>query len=207
MNIDALFERHGTDKSCYAALYHALFKHLRRYRLRLLEVGIGTLVPDAPSSMVGWCTPGYRPGGSLRAWRDYFPHAEIHGIDIQPDTQFDEPGITTHLCNSLDDEATARLARRLGAGTFDVVIDDGSHFDRDQLTTLRNLYALVKPGGFYIIEDVVPASTLLTALFIEVRSIVADDFLFVNDERNFVVISRRETPRREDDAPNCELGG
>jgi hypothetical protein len=192
VDIDELFNHHGTDKECYAAMYHALFKHIRHSSLRLLEIGIGTMIPGAASSMVGWGGPAYRPGGSLRAWRDYFPKAEIHGIDIQPDTQFsNEPRIHTHICNSIDADAVRSFMTGFTGYPFDIIIDDGSHLDLHQLATLRNFYPYVSPGGHYIIEDVVPGSTLLTTLYEPMRLIIGKDFLFVTEKRNFVVISRR----------------
>ena len=37
----------------------------------LKMAGIGTMLPGVHSSMVGFASPGYRPGGSLRSWRDF----------------------------------------------------------------------------------------------------------------------------------------
>jgi hypothetical protein len=38
--------------------------------------------------MVGYAGEGYKPGGTLRSWREFFPNATIYGIDVQPETQF-----------------------------------------------------------------------------------------------------------------------
>ena len=37
---------------------------------------------------------------------------------------------------------------------LDIVIDDGSHKYRDQQLNLAQLLPLVRPGGYYVIEDV-----------------------------------------------------
>ena len=157
-----LFAIRGSDKdrNGYSSLYAALLTPLRRARVSVLEIGIGTMIPGANSSMKGYMSDAYRPGASLRAWRDFFPLGDIHGMDVQPDCLFTEERITTHLCNSTDAAScvTWRLAHP--GLTFDVVIDDGSHWEQDQLATLKNLFALVKPGGYYVIEDVVPNSLL-----------------------------------------------
>ena len=50
-------------------------------------------------------------------------------------------------------------ARRVGGATereqggFDVIVDDGSHASYHQQLTMLKLFALVKSGGLYIIED------------------------------------------------------
>lgn len=37
---------------------------------------------------------------------------------------------------------------------MDVVIDDGDHSPQGQQATLRRMWRFVRPGGLYIIEDV-----------------------------------------------------
>lgn len=128
--------------------------------MNFLEFGISSMIPDVHSSMVRYSLPGYSPGGSLRAWRDNFPNSQITGIDIQPDTQFSENRITTHLSSSTNRIA---LDRVLGAVMFDIILDDGSHIPDNQLTTLLILWGRVKAGGYYIIEDMHENSSLLTA--------------------------------------------
>jgi hypothetical protein len=145
-----LFEKYGTDKLAhgYADFYEVLLGRWREDIKTLLEIGIGTMIPGAWSSMVGFGGPGYRPGGSLRAWRDWMTNAEIYGLDTQLDCMItDEPRITTILGNSCDHNAAAAF------GTFDVIIDDGSHSYTDQMATFRAQWPLLRSGGLYVIED------------------------------------------------------
>jgi hypothetical protein len=148
-----LFDLYGTDKT--RSGYHTTYEHLLAGRrdtiTAVLEIGIGTLDPAVRSSMVGYAAPHYQPGGSLRAWRDYLPNAEIWGVDTQPDTQFTEPRIHTALADSTD---PGQLDTALQNRTFDLIIDDGDHDPRSQLLTLNNLWPRVRRGGAYIIEDV-----------------------------------------------------
>lgn len=148
-----LFTKYGTDKGQlgYAPIYEILFRHRREQIKTVLEVGIGTLIPGVHSTMVGFGLEGYRPGGSLRAWRDYFNHAQIFGMDVQPDTQFSEACIFTMLCDSTN---RVEVGGSLFGKNFDVIIDDGSHAYEDQVATLRNLWPFLNPAGLYIVEDI-----------------------------------------------------
>lgn len=152
--MEKLFRRYGTDKLAYASAYEFFLRSRRQHVAALVEIGIGTLLPDAHSNMIGWGAPHYRPGGSLRSWRDYFPNARIIGIDVQPDTQFSEERIRTHLCDSTDAAAVRRLTAEVDLHDIDVVIDDGSHRAVDQLATLQNFFHLLGPNGLYVIEDI-----------------------------------------------------
>ncbi len=157
LDIDDLLNKHASDKQSqngYAPIYHALFKNLRHAPIHLLEIGIGTVLPNVYCSMYGHDLPGYRPGASLRAWRDYFAHpdARIYGMDVQPDTTItDEPRITTLLCNSID---TKRVNETLAGKHFDIVVDDGSHIAEQQITTFKNIWPFLAKGGLYVLEDV-----------------------------------------------------
>jgi hypothetical protein len=186
-----LFASHGSDKNRngYSSLYNALFLPLKDAPISLLEVGIGTMVPDAASSMKGYMPDDYKPGASLRAWRDFFPNGSVHGMDVQLDCMFQEERIETHLCDSTDAESCqAWIAER--ALTFDVVIDDGSHWDQHQLATLKQLWPLVKPGGFYVIEDVYPDS-LVSREPHRVHEIVGDvGIFFAGLKSNLCVIHK-----------------
>src|ERR1700757_1571692 len=101
-SLQEIFLFYGTDKAShgYARVYEPLLHPRKWLTYRVLEVGIGTMIPDAPSSMVGYAGDDYKPGASLRAWREYFPHAVIWGMDPAPDTQFNEERIITRRADS-----------------------------------------------------------------------------------------------------------
>jgi demethylmacrocin O-methyltransferase len=183
-----LFNQYGSDKTKngYAPYYETLFHHMRYKNQKLLEIGIGTMIPNVPSSMVGYALENYKPGGSLRAWRDFFEHFEIVGCDVQPDTQFTDDRIRTILADSTDDLA---INNALGDCKFDIIIDDGSHLDTHQLLTLRNTWKRVNDGGFYIIEDVYPGSRIAGEFIPHIESIIGKEAsYFFSTEKNLCII-------------------
>lgn len=121
VRLSELFMKYGTDKavSGYAGVYEVLFHGMKP--TSLLEVGIGSA-----ESMTGVALENYQPGGSLRAWRDYFETARVFGMDTEPSTQFTEDRIETFLFDSSD--GNNKFEHVAGwPGSFDVIIDDGSH--------------------------------------------------------------------------------
>ncbi|MBV9167867.1 MAG: class I SAM-dependent methyltransferase [Solirubrobacterales bacterium] len=87
-------------------------------------------------------------------WRDYFPKATIVGVDIYAkDVSGDR--IVFEQGDQADPCFLARLVTR--HGPFDIVIDDGSHKASDTAATFAALWDAVKPGGFYVIEDLAVA--------------------------------------------------
>jgi hypothetical protein len=163
-----LFNTWGTDKIYHAHTYEILLDEKRLRIEHVLEIGIGTMIPGVHSSMVGYGGVDYRPGNSLRAWKDYFPKANVIGLDVQPDTQFaGEDRIQTYLCDSTSATDVERTMETIGVKEFDLIIDDGSHLGPDQLTTLANFFPYLKPAGLYVVEDVMPGSLL----YEEVRTI------------------------------------
>jgi hypothetical protein len=199
-DIDELLNGHASDKQSqngYAPIYHALFKHLRDRHIALLEIGIGTVIQGAYCSMYGHDLPGYRPGASLRAWRDYFVNGVIHGVDVQPDTMIlDEPRIHTAICDTTDPIAVFAYLGR--TSKFDVIIDDGAHIPELQLRTLRNFYPGLRPNGLYVIEDVnrvdLNQERLLIDRKAEFDEIVRDALYFTVSlpKADVIVISRRD---------------
>jgi len=84
----------------YASIYEMFFSSMRFEIKSILEVGIGTNDPEIPSSMGVTGSPG----ASLRVWKDYFPDAEVVGIDIDDIILFKEERITTFQCDQLLDQ-------------------------------------------------------------------------------------------------------
>lgn len=189
-----LFNFYGSDKdrNGYGQIYFTLFDKLRQNAITLLEVGIGTMISGAKSSMVGYSLPGYKPGGSLRAWRDFFGQGRIVGFDVQPDTQFSEERIETYLCDTTKQENVVNIINNQNKLIkFDIIIDDGSHHHDDQLMTLNNLYPYLNEGGLYIIEDIYENSPLTTMPELINCIVKSNPYFFVGLKNNVCVIYKK----------------
>jgi hypothetical protein len=158
VNIKALLDAQGTDKGrWYGGLYGVLLSPVRECIRCVVEIGIGTVIPGGPSSMAGVGADNYRPGASLRAWRDFFPNADVHGVDVAPDTRIEsEPRITTHFCDSSDPDQVATVLKAIAPP--DLIIDDGLHVPSAQIATFRNFFPSLRAAGLYVLEDVIPAN-------------------------------------------------
>jgi hypothetical protein len=85
-------------------------------------------------------------------WQRYFPNAMVYGLDIYEKRLGLGSRIVTIKGSQSDVEVLGELAARYGP--FDLIVDDGSHIGSDQQVSFRALFDAVKPGGFYVIEDV-----------------------------------------------------
>jgi hypothetical protein len=184
MSLRDIFCLHGTDKVEYAGLYEALFPMKARLTtLHFLEIGIGTA-----ESMQGYAASHYRSGGSLRAWRAYFPNATILGIDLAPITI---EGVETVV---LDTTARASVqdwfstySRSNTRGLFDVIIDDGDHTQLGQLETLTNFWSLLSVNGLYVIEDALSSQVFQAG---RLHALVAPSIPFTAVDGKCVVIAK-----------------
>ena len=199
MDLGDLFKKYGSDKDVngYTAFYAITLDHLREREMTILEIGIGTMLPDVPSSMHGYAREGYEPGGSLRAWRDYFVNSELHGIDIQPDTIIDdEERVTTHVASSLVKAEVDAFIQSFDDDFqgFDIIIDDGSHIGEDQLMTLKHFYPHLKPEGYYIIEDITDNSVVVSDSDQVGKIVNEDPFYFGGKRNNLCIIWKHALP-------------
>lgn len=118
----------------YYAEYDFNFEKLGDKSLKILEIGI-------------------QGGGSIAMWQEYFPNASITGIDIDPScAQFAQNGVKVHI-GSQEDIGFLKSVEKID-GPFDIVIDDGGHTMKQQITTFRTLFPLLCEGGVYVIEDI-----------------------------------------------------
>lgn len=123
--------KYDTDKSSrahgYLDFYEANLPN-RDFDGRLLEIGI-------------------MDGNSLRMWKEYYPKAEIVGIDILVRPKEIE-GVYLFEMNSSD------ITSLLTLGYFDIICDDGSHMTLDQQISFYWLFShQLNEGGIYILED------------------------------------------------------
>jgi cephalosporin hydroxylase len=92
-------------------------------------------------------------GESTSMWAEYFPLGKIVGVDIDFETlRYEEERITIEIADQSSVSDLVNLGRK--HGPFDLVVDDGSHVWHHQITTLRWLFPFVKPGRYYILEDI-----------------------------------------------------
>ncbi len=140
--LSSLFDLHDTDKGYkhhYEEEYERHFGPRRDEPLRLLEIGVG-----------GYSHPD-RGGEGLRAWRDYFPRAQVHGLDVF--TKRLDLGPRVHLWRGAQTDVALLEELNEQVGPFDIVIDDGSHQQAELMQTFRILFPLLAPSGIYCIED------------------------------------------------------
>lgn len=190
MTLHDIIEKWGSDKnlSRYTPVYEILLGPYKDKATSVIEIGIGTLLPEIPSTFIGnpRLYPHYQPGGSLRAWRDYFSQAMIYGGDVADDCMFEEERIKTFQFDSTDRQACDAA---LGALEFDVIIDDGLHTLEAQLATLKNLWHRLKHGGLYVIEDVMYPDHM-TEKHGEIRTFIGDADLNANVRGNMRYIKK-----------------
>ena len=132
-------DRYPTDKCLdghkFIEIYQDLFEEDRDSMQRFFEIGILN-------------------GVSHLMWREYFPNAEIFGIDLRDySEQSKGSGIHTFVADQSNRSDLEACIDTFG-GDFDVILDDGGHAMDHQQVSLGYLFQYVKPGGVFIIEDI-----------------------------------------------------
>jgi len=191
MELKELIEKYGSDKgiSEYDQIYSVIFSPVKDEKLSVLEIGVGTMDKECESNFAGVMQfyEHYKPGGSLRVWRDYFKNSQIFGIDIGKDCVFEEDRIKSYLCDSTDVRRTNEI---FGEKKFDVIIDDGSHIPSMQLKTLKNFFYRLTEKGLYVIEDMGVETLWSKPLIHQVKNIIGDSILFGDTRKNLMVIKK-----------------
>ena len=134
--LDAIGILEGTDKSSlghdYLRHYERIFAGLRNDPIQLLEFGIAG-------------------GASLGTWSRFFAQATIVGVDINESCRvLAGDRVKVEIGSQADPEFLAELVRTYQP---DIIIDDGSHQAAHISLTFDRLFPFLRPGGFYVIED------------------------------------------------------
>jgi len=162
-------EKYCSDKGTahsYIEIYESIFNKYKDKPINILEVGVNK-------------------GYSLFTWKNYFTNAKnIVGIDYQPGIVYKTENfkIIYGDINNFN-----FMNESLGDMTFDIIIDDGSHYIADQLTSLNLLYPRLNHDGVFVIEDIqnlesdLPQFNFLPPKVYDLRFIKNrwDDVLFV----------------------------
>lgn len=134
MILDSIAQTHGPDKriGChgYTPFYERHLGYLKDQPIKFMEIGIAD-------------------GASFRMWKEWLPNAFLIGLDIN-----DAPAIEGVLFFKGRQEDESTINRILSiTGDLDVLIDDGGHIGAQQIASFNILWKRIKPGGWYIIED------------------------------------------------------
>ena len=150
-NLTDLADHYGSDKGStkhrYTELYHMLFSPLRGRKLTFMEMGL----------LIGGPEQGYDADRetadlpSVRMWLDYFPKAQIIGLDVSDFSWFTHDRFTFLRCDM--DERENICTATQGIDSFDIILDDASHASHHQQFAFLELFPRLAPGGLYIIED------------------------------------------------------
>jgi len=141
-NLDYLFKYYGTDKSTkwhgFSKFYEKHLDQIKNKKISILEIGC-------------------HEGSSAAAFAKYFPKSLILCLDINVSRfKYFSKRIKVRSVNASDKKDVKNLFKKEKSNknfSYDLIVDDGSHKTSDILYTLRNMFDLVKPGGYYIIED------------------------------------------------------
>ena len=95
---------------------------------------------------------GVQKGGSLKAWKDYFPNASITGVDIVDVRE--KEYISQDIKFIQSDIKSLNIDECFKKSGLDIIIDDGSHFIEDVIFVVKNYLKVLNTNGVLIIEDV-----------------------------------------------------
>lgn len=128
MNLHELGIKHHTDKAYCHNYCHWYEQQLKGKKIKaILEIGV-------------------KDGASLKMWRDFYPDAQVYGIDINKPLGI--PGVI-----EIQSDAS-KPVEQIQDIKFDLIIDDGSHYCSHQQASMKWLWANnLKKGGIYIMED------------------------------------------------------
>ena len=129
-------DRHPTHKHFYIDVYDSLLSSWKDEPVQLMELGIAS-------------------GASVMMWAQYFTKGTILGLDIVEPVRKDYLDTIKNLGLIFGDAYNTDNAQYLNVHLpkQDVFIEDGAHDIDNQITALLKYHTLVKPGGYYICED------------------------------------------------------
>lgn len=131
--------RHTGNRHCYARIYDRLLSNRRFSLRRLMEIGLSRWNQTE--------TP------SVSLWQTYFPFCHVTGLDVADFSALNGKRFSSIVCDQSNPDQVRAVAAQCEPGSFDIIIDDGSHASFDQQLTLREFFPLLADGGWYFIED------------------------------------------------------
>ena len=141
-SLEYIFSKYNTDKNIffhnYTRQYEELLKPYRNKEINLLEIGV------------------YK-GGSLKGFNEYFKNSKyIVGLDINESVVLGDKikgNIKVEIGDVNDNIVIYNLFNKYK--NFDIILDDGSHLNKDVIESFEKLFPLLNDGGIYIVEDTI----------------------------------------------------
>ena len=131
MSVDS--DKHNETEHSYGAFYDQLLElYGRDAELNILELGV-------------------QRGGSLKAWAEYFPNANIFGVDIEDQRldKYKDLDRVNFYVGDLRDAINLFTDMK-----FDIIIDDSDHKLKTAIWIVQNYSSLLDDNGVLVIEDV-----------------------------------------------------
>lgn len=125
-------DKHGLHGYC--SFYHDLLTPYRNLPINLLEIGVDG-------------------GGSLLMWNEFFtnPDTRIYGVEIQDHRYTMPERVKVFNCDATSPNFIHDLITETGG--LHIIIEDASHYSKDQKQHLEQMWQHVKSGGLFITED------------------------------------------------------
>jgi cephalosporin hydroxylase len=141
-HLDVIFNKYDTDKNThfhnYTRQYNQLLNEFRDKPIKYLEIGVFN-------------------GGSIKAFRDTFIKSTcILGLDINNKCKIYED-IENNIFVEIGDATNSDFINQITKkyGSFDIILDDGSHTNKDVIESFELLFPLLNDNGLYIVEDTI----------------------------------------------------
>jgi cephalosporin hydroxylase len=138
-SLDVIFNKYDTDKNSYfhnyTRQYDVLLKDFRDKPTKYLEIGVFN-------------------GGSIKSFKETFKNSKcILGLDIDNRCK-NYQDINNNIFVEIGDATDANFIKLITEkyGSFDIILDDGSHSNKDVIKSFELLFPLFNDNGIYIVE-------------------------------------------------------
>ena len=145
------YRTHKVRNSSFYIMYNYILGLLggENASLKILEVGIGTSKKEFLSF-----ENDVSPCAALRGFKEYLPHANIYGADIDRGAFINEPRIQCAYVDQMDPESFEKMHKEFDVDKFHVIIDDGIHALGANLNTLLYAVDKLEINGWFCIENI-----------------------------------------------------
>jgi hypothetical protein len=153
-DLESLVDNSRTDKNTrhkYLGLYEKLINRIKFSASNILEIGLGE------NNKI--CN-----GGSIKLWLDYFPNANVYGVEILPRDMYVNGWDKVWWNNLLNNKRininfstngyNKETVEMFESVKFDMILDDGPHTLESMINFIRLYVPLLTDNGILIIEDI-----------------------------------------------------